>query len=139
MRNFVSAAAAAVAAVATLTACGSSSSSSSPPSSLAAPASSSPSAITAAQGTKICQDLAAWSQVAQNEDQPRFTQTLTNDTTTAGDSQLGQDMTSMANDLQSENSLVLEPGPPGSSSDAQILAQDCSQYGVPIPLWSGGS
>ena len=135
MRN---SAAAAAAAVATLTACRGSSPSSPAPS-LAAPASSSPSGITAAQGTKICQDLAAWSQVAQNEDQPRFTQTLTNDTTTAGDSQLGQDMTSMENDLQSENSLVLEPGPPGSPSDAQILAQDCSQYGVPIPLWSGGS
>ena len=96
---------------------------------------SSPTGLTAAQGGSICQDLLAWSKVAANEDQPRFTSTLINDVNEAGTTQLGNDMTTMENDLVSENSLVLEPGPPGMPSDAQMVDYDCQVYGVNIPSW----
>lgn len=131
---------AAGAATLALAGCGSASSSSSAStsSSSGAPSSapaSSPAGLTASQGAAICRDLLSWSKQAANEDQPRFTSTLIDDANEAGTTQLGNDMTSMENDLVSENSLVLEPGPPGMPSDAQMVDFDCQIYGVNIPSW----
>ena len=48
----------------------------------------------------ICRDLLSWSlKQAANEDQPRFTSTLIDDANEASTTQLGNDMTSMENDL----------------------------------------
>jgi hypothetical protein len=100
------------------------------------PAAATPAAMSSAQGTHICRDLLAWSKAAGNQDQPRFTQTLANDVSKAGSSQLGTDMGNLQSDLQTENTLPLLPGPPGQPSDAQIVDDDCQQYGVPIPSWA---
>lgn len=125
----------AFALVVMLAACGGTASTEASPSRSASSAASSPAGLTSAQGTQICKDLLAWSNVAYNEDMPRFSQTLTSDEATAGDSQLGQDMTTMDNDLPNINSLAFEPGPPGMPSDGQALAYDCQQYGVTISHW----
>jgi hypothetical protein len=100
------------------------------------PAPATPAVMSSAQGTQICRDLLAWSKVADNQDQPRFTQTLVNDVSEAGSSQLGTDMGNLESGLETENTLPLLPGPPGQPSDAQIVDDDCQQYGVSIPLWA---
>jgi hypothetical protein len=92
--------------------------------------------MSSAQAAQICRDLLAWSKVAGNEDQPRFTQTLVNDVNEAGSSQLGTDTGNLESDLETENTLPLLPGPPGQPSDAQMVDDDCQQYGVSIPLWA---
>jgi hypothetical protein len=122
-----------------VTACGSSgtSTSTSSPAAAASTPASSPAGLASTQATQICNDLLAWSKVAYNEDMPRFTQALVNDTNEAeaADSQLGSDMGSLETDLTQINSLALEPGPPGQPSDAQAVDYDCQQYGVNIQDW----
>ena len=105
-------------------------------SSPATPAAATSAAMSSAQAAHICSDLLAWSKVADNQDQPRFTQTLANDVSEAGSSQLGTDMGNLESDLVTENTLPLLPGPPGQPSDAQVVNGDCQQYGVSIPLWA---
>jgi hypothetical protein len=46
--------------------------------------------------------------------------------------QLGDDLSTLDNDLQSENSAAFDPGPPGDPQDMQILEQDCAAYGVTV-------
>jgi hypothetical protein len=123
------------AAALTATACGVSSSSSRPASQAASPSTvaSSPAALTNAQGQQICNDLLAWVGTANNEDQPRFTPALQTDEQEASGTQLGQDLSALDDDLQTENTLPLLPGPPGQPSDWQVLASDCHQFGVTLP------
>ena len=110
-------------------ACGSSSSSS-PAHPVAA--ASAPPALTSSQGASICNDLNAWWKVAYNEDMPRFDATMDADEQQAQGTQLGDDLSTLDNDLQSENSAALDPGPPGDPQDMQIIEQDCTAYGVTV-------
>jgi hypothetical protein len=95
-------------------------------------------ALTYAQGQSICNDLNTWAQTAENQDMPRFNAQLEQDQAEAmsADSQLGTDLASFDDDLQSENSDALLPGPPGDEQPVQQLETDCQAYGVtftPIP------
>ncbi len=94
-----------------------------------APASSS---LTSAQAARICNDLQAWWKIAFNEDTPRFNATIQADEHQANGTQLGSDLTTLDNDLQTENTDALLPGPPGQPGDMQVLAQDCQAYGVTL-------
>lgn len=111
----------------TLSACGSRSSN--------APAHSAATTVpglTTAQGVSICNDLQAWYNVAYTEDMPRFNATMQADEQEAQGTQLGSDLSTLDNDLQSENSAALDAGPPGDPQDMQILEQDCATYGVTV-------
>jgi len=122
-----------------ITACGSSAPISTPTSfhsGISAAATQSSTSLTTAQVKEICTDLRAWSRAALAEDPPRFTPRLESDEREAAGTQLGRDMSMLDSGLRTDNSLALEPGPPGQPSHAQMLAQDCESYGILIPLWS---
>lgn len=95
-------------------------------------ASASPARLTEAQSAQICQDIQAWILGADNQDMPRFSTTLQTDEAQARGMALGYDMTSLDNDLQSENTDALLPTPPGQPSDISSLSQDCNAYGVTL-------
>jgi hypothetical protein len=63
---------------------------------------------------------------------PRFNATMQADEQEAQGTQLGSDLSTLDNDLQSENSAALDAGPPGDPQDMQILEQDCATYGVTV-------
>jgi hypothetical protein len=112
-----------------IAACGSSS-----PSTAANPAAESSTApvFTSADGASICNDLNTWWQAANNEDMPRFDPTMEADEQEAQGTQLGDDLSTLDSDLQSENTDALLPGAPGDPGDMQILTQDCQAYGVTL-------
>ena len=66
---------------------------------------------------------------------PRFSTQLEADESEAGNTPLGQDMTTLDNALQSENSLALISNNyvvTGSSDPITGLLQDCQSYGVTL-------
>jgi hypothetical protein len=95
------------------------------------------SGLTSAQGAAICGDIQAWIPAANNQDTPRFSAKLQQDETNAQGTALGTDMSTMDNDLQSENTAALLPAPPGQPSDISSLSADCQEYGVTLN-WSAG-
>ena len=109
------------------------------PSPSASSAASSPAELTTAQGTQICTDLAHWadSSAVNNADSPVFNQVLTSDETEAQGTALGNDLVTLDNDLQTEYSAALFPGPPGYPTDRSTLGQDCATYGVTINSATG--
>ena len=82
------------------------------------------------QGASICRDLNSWARIANNQYTPRFSAQLESDESAAAGSQLGSDLASFDGDLQTENSVALEPGPPGDEQSVQLVESDCSAYGV---------
>jgi hypothetical protein len=88
--------------------------------------------MTAAQGAQVCQDIQAWIPQANSQDMPRVNATLSADEVIAQGTSLGDDLVSLDQDLQSENSAALMPGPPGDPQDTQNLSQDCQAYGVTL-------
>jgi hypothetical protein len=68
---------------------------------------------------------------------PRFSTTLQTDEAQAQGTALGNDMTTLNDDLQSENTAALLPAPPGQPSDISSLSQDCNAYGVTLN-WNAG-
>ena len=95
-----------------------------------ASASSEPAALTNAQGATICTELNSWAQTANNQDQPRLSTQLAKAGTAAAGTELGSDLVSFGDDLQTSNSLALEPGPPGDEQPVQMVEADCKTYGV---------
>ena len=91
--------------------------------------------LTAAQGGKICSDVASWLPHAENSRYPRFTPALTADTARAlaGRSRLGTDLEGLGSDLLTENGVALMPGPPGDAQNIQLVRSDCQGYGVTVP------
>jgi hypothetical protein len=96
--------------------------------------SASSAALTVGQGASICNDLNSWLVQAWNQGAPRFSATMTADETNAGNSSLGTDLQTLDSNLQSLNSLALQPSPPGYSPPTGLgaLQQDCAAYGVAI-------
>jgi len=47
-----------------------------------------------------------------------------------GCTELGNDLVNFGNDLETDNSLALEPGPPGDEQPVQMVEADCGNYGV---------
>jgi len=120
-----------------LAACGGSAPASQPSASPSSAPSSS-AALSNAQGKTICQDIAAWIPQANNEDMPRFTAQLEADESEAGNTPLGQDMTTLDESLQTENSLALNSvnyEVTGEADPITGLSQDCNGYGVTLN-WS---
>lgn len=89
-------------------------------------------ALSGTQGANICNDLQTWWNVAWNEYTPRFDATMQADEQEAQGTQLGADLSTLDNDLQTENGAAFDPGPPGDPQDMQILEQDCGAYGVTV-------
>lgn len=124
----------AVAGTLTLAGCGSGSPA---PSTSTSTAASSTAAFTAQDGTQACNDLNAWLPGAMNVTQPRFNDALTADENAAQGTQLGDDLTTLDNNLQDLNGLALMPNPPGYAGPPTGLAglqQDCADYGVSIKM-----
>ena len=92
-------------------------------------------ALSAAQGARICSDVAAWEPRAERQDNPRFTARLTADTARAlaGRSRLGTDLEGLGSDLLAENGVALMPGAPGQPQNIQLVRSDCEGYGVTVP------
>jgi hypothetical protein len=63
---------------------------------------------------------------------PRFNAELESDEQVARGIQLGSDLTTLGNDLQTENIQALLPAPPGDPSDLPVLTSDCAQCGVTV-------
>jgi hypothetical protein len=82
------------------------------------------------QGASICNNLNAWARTANNQDTPRASSQLASDESAAAGSQLGSDLASFDESLQAENSVALEPGPPGDPQPVQSVESDCAAYGV---------
>jgi len=87
-------------------------------------------ALTYAKAAAICNELNTWAQTAGNRDQPRFSAQLNQDETEAANTQLGNDLVTFGDDLETSNSLALEPGPPGDEQPVQMVESDCLSYGV---------
>jgi hypothetical protein len=71
-----------------------------------------------------------------NENQPRFTAQMQSDENTAGNTSLGTDLQTLDANLQALNGVALFPSPPGYSPPTGLSAlhQDCTAYGVNVPL-----
>jgi hypothetical protein len=94
--------------------------------------------LSSAQGERICNDLTSWAAAAANDDQPRFDAQMTADENEAAGTSLGNELSQLDSDLQTENSVALDPAPPGSGSltDLAPLQSDCAAYGVTFEGWN---
>jgi len=94
--------------------------------------------LSSAQGERICNDLTNWAVAASNDDQPRFDAQMTADKNEAGGTSLGDDLSELDSDLQTENAVALEAAPPGSGNltDLAALQTDCAAYGVTFNGWN---
>lgn len=73
-----------------------------------------------------------WLKKAENQDMPRFSSVMETDETEAQGTQLGDDLQTLDDDLQTLNSVALLPQVPGQPSDVQVLQTDCQGYGVAV-------
>jgi hypothetical protein len=118
-----------------LAACGGTTHSTAQSAPSSAPASSAVPGLSSAQGKSVCQDIATWIPQADNQDMPRFSTQLETDESEAGNTPLGQDMTTLDDNLQSENGNALISNNyvvTGSPDPITGLSQDCNGYGVTL-------
>ncbi|HUY51479.1 MAG TPA: hypothetical protein VMV92_38215 [Streptosporangiaceae bacterium] len=85
-------------------------------------------AQTGVGGTQICRELNTWAKKAETEDAPRLNAQLTHDETEAADLELGSDLASLGQALQTSNSLAIFPG----SGQVAALEADCQGFGVTL-------
>jgi hypothetical protein len=98
-----------------------------------------PLGLSAAHGTKICDDLNSWLTGAWSEAKPRFTNQMEFDEEEAGYTALGNDLMTLDWNLVNFNSGALKNSPPNyyPVTGLAALQHDCAGYGVTIKVTSG--
>jgi len=95
--------------------------------------------LSAAAGTRICNDLNEWLAGAWHQTRPRFTAQMESDETDAGYGALGTDLMTLDWNLVNFNSGALRNSKPNHYpvTGLTALQHDCAGYGVGVTVTSG--